>query len=122
MKYSRRQWDGLIKAWKLQIHAWNARNDFSIGEWESVTTGNDVTKEVEEQSKEVEETRMIMTLKNLQPNLIGVTKLMKKRKNFLNDAKPEHPVNFFKKRKFLMIWICPKFLDDTVKKNTLIDK
>ena len=55
VKYSRRQWDGLIKAWKLQIHAWNARNDFSIGEWESVTTGNDVTKEVEEQSKEVEE-------------------------------------------------------------------
>ena len=43
--YSRRQWDGLIKAWKIQIHAWNARNDFSIGDWESVPTGNDVTKD-----------------------------------------------------------------------------
>ena len=52
VKYSRRQWDGLIKAWKLQIHAWNARNDFSIGEWESVTTGNDVTKEEDEIKKE----------------------------------------------------------------------
>ena len=39
-------WDGLIKAWKLQMHAWNAK----IGESESVTTGNDVTKEVEEQN------------------------------------------------------------------------
>lgn len=53
MKYSRRQWDGLVKAWKLQIHAWNARNDFSIGDWESVPTGTDVTKDTEpiEESK-----------------------------------------------------------------------
>ena len=36
----------MIKAWKLQIHVWNAK----IGESESVTTGNDVTKEVEEQN------------------------------------------------------------------------
>ena len=38
VKYSRRQWDGLIKAWKLQIHAWNAKGDdpnFSIGEWKA---------------------------------------------------------------------------------------
>lgn len=24
VKYSRRQWDGLVKAWKLQIHAWDS--------------------------------------------------------------------------------------------------
>ena len=46
VKYSRRQWDGLIKAWKLQIHVWNAK----IGESESVTTTNDVAKEVDEQN------------------------------------------------------------------------
>ena len=52
VKYSRRQWDGLVKAWKLQIHAWNARNDFSIGDWESVPTGDDVTKD-NDQDEEV---------------------------------------------------------------------
>jgi len=52
VKYSRRQWDGLVKAWKLQIHAWNSRNDFSIGDWESVPTGTDVTKDTN-QSEEV---------------------------------------------------------------------
>ena len=54
MKYSRRQWDGLVKAWKLQVHAWNAKNDFSIGEWESVTTGTDVTKVDPENAKDDE--------------------------------------------------------------------
>ena len=36
VQYSRRQWDGLIKAWKLQVHAWNADgklHDFSVGNW-----------------------------------------------------------------------------------------
>lgn len=36
IQYSRRQWDGLIKAWKLQVHAWNADgkfHDFSVGNW-----------------------------------------------------------------------------------------
>ena len=38
-KFSRRQWDGLIKAWKLQIHAWNASSKESeetfpvVDEW-----------------------------------------------------------------------------------------
>ena len=30
LKYSRRQWDGLIKAWKLQIHSWNAEKDSDV--------------------------------------------------------------------------------------------
>lgn len=36
IQYSRRQWDGLIKAWKLQVHAWNADgkfHNFSVGNW-----------------------------------------------------------------------------------------
>jgi len=39
LKYSRRQWDGLIKAWKLQIHSWNAKGDTDvfqkIDEWQN---------------------------------------------------------------------------------------
>jgi len=39
VKYSRRQWDGLIKAWKLQIHSWNAKGDTDvfqkIDEWKN---------------------------------------------------------------------------------------
>merc|ERR1712203_807160 len=39
VKYSRRQWDGLIKAWKLQIHNWNAKGDTDVfqgvDEWKS---------------------------------------------------------------------------------------
>ena len=39
VKYSRRQWDGLIKAWKLQIHNWNAKEDTDVfkgvDEWKS---------------------------------------------------------------------------------------
>ena len=39
VKYSRRQWDGLIKAWKLQIHSWNAKGDTDvfqkIDEWQN---------------------------------------------------------------------------------------
>jgi hypothetical protein len=39
IKYSRRQWDGLIKAWKLQIHSWNAKGDTDvfqkIDEWKN---------------------------------------------------------------------------------------
>lgn len=39
IKYSRRQWDGLIKAWKLQIHAWNSKgdnyHDYTVGEFKS---------------------------------------------------------------------------------------
>lgn len=31
-QYSRRQWDGLVKAWKLQIHAWNAEGAASSPE------------------------------------------------------------------------------------------
>lgn len=32
VKYSRRQWDGLIKAWKLRIHAWNANGESDVFE------------------------------------------------------------------------------------------
>ena len=39
IKYSRRQWDGLIKAWKLRIHAWNANGESdvfeAVDEWKS---------------------------------------------------------------------------------------
>ena len=39
VKYSRRQWDGLIKAWKLQIHNWNAKEETDVfqgvDEWKS---------------------------------------------------------------------------------------
>lgn len=51
VKYSRRQWDGLIRAWKLQLHAWNAkggqhRHDFTIETW------NNVIAEQKEKEKE----------------------------------------------------------------------
>jgi len=47
-KYSRRQWDGLVKAWKLQVHGWNANTKESdktfpkVGKWEN--DERDVTK------------------------------------------------------------------------------
>ena len=44
----------MVKAWKLQIHAWNSRNDFSIGEWKNVPTGVDVTKDGEAPDVKIE--------------------------------------------------------------------
>ena len=36
IKYSRRQWDGLIKAWKLQIHSWNQdKHSYRVDNWDN---------------------------------------------------------------------------------------
>merc|ERR1712018_762367 len=43
IKYSRRQWDGLIKAWKLQIHSWNQdKHSYPVEKWSD--NDSDVTK------------------------------------------------------------------------------
>jgi len=66
LKYSRRQWDGLIKAWKLQIHSWNAKGDTDvfqkIDEWQNKEEDDPIlggpskekysTKEMESTKKE----------------------------------------------------------------------
>merc|ERR1719367_1758967 len=85
LKYSRRQWDGLIKAWKLQIHSWNAEKDSDVfqgvDEWKNkdeddpilgssrdVTQSNKQTKpsrsfqfnwseEVDDEEKEIQKRR-----------------------------------------------------------------
>ena len=65
VKYSRRQWDGLIKAWKLRIHAWNKDGDSdvfeTVDEWKpedpilGVTEKGDSTKTKLEKSTKNEE-------------------------------------------------------------------
>jgi len=65
IKYSRRQWDGLIKAWKLRIHAWNKDGDSdvfeTVDEWKpedpilGVTEKGDSTKTKLEKSTKNEE-------------------------------------------------------------------
>ena len=72
IKYSRRQWDGLIKAWKLQIHSWNAKGDTDvfqkIDEWQNKEEDDPILggpskekyptkKEKESTKKEVESTK-----------------------------------------------------------------
>ena len=65
VKYSRRQWDGLIKAWKLQIHSWNAKGDTDvfqkIDEWKNKEEDDPIlggpSKEKYSTKKEIESTK-----------------------------------------------------------------
>jgi len=55
VKYSRRQWDGLIKSWKLRIHAWNANGESdvfeTVDEWKNQDPILGVTEEEEDSTK-----------------------------------------------------------------------
>merc|ERR1711874_963489 len=62
VKYSRRQWDGLIKSWKLRIHAWNANGESdvfeTVDEWKNqdpILGEEDPTKTKKENSSKKEE-------------------------------------------------------------------
>lgn len=62
VKYSRRQWDGLIKAWKLQIHAWNAKGtneeDFLVvDEWKEGDENESKPEEEEEEEDDLDSSK-----------------------------------------------------------------